>query len=220
METATENGNPETEARAADRVVMFSDAVLAIAITLLALELPVPAGTSGTTNGQLLAALGKNLPDYLAFFISFAVIGNHWATHRRVFRYVSRLDGRVNMLNLLWLLTVTLIPFAQRMIEGDGAFGIRFGTFAVIQVLASTCMAQMNREIIRKGLLRPDAPESARRLDNTRGYSIVVAFLVSIPVAFAIGHWAYILWAAGPLMPRVLRRLPLRGQPSGDPGGA
>jgi uncharacterized membrane protein len=220
METATENGNPETEARGADRVVVFSDAVLAIAITLLALELPVPAGTSGTTNGQLLDALGKNLPDYLAFLISFAVIGNHWATHRRVFRYVGRLDGRVGQLNLLWLLMVTLIPFAQRMLEGDGGWAVRFGTFAVIQVIASTCMAQMNREIIRKDLLRPDAPEPARRLDNTRGYSIIIAFLVSIPLAFVIGRWAYILWAAGPLMPRMLRRLPLRRRPSGDPGGA
>jgi uncharacterized membrane protein len=210
METATENGNSETEARAADRVIVFSDAVLAIAITLLALELPVPAGTSSMTNGQLLHALGKDFPDYLAFLISFAVIGNYWATHRHVFRYVSRLDGRVGLLNLLWLLLVTLIPFAQRMLEGDGAFAVRFGTFAVIQVLASTCMAQMNREIIRQDLLRPDAPESARRLDNTRGYAIAVAFLVSIPLAFVIGRWAFTLWAAGPLMPRILQLLPRR----------
>jgi uncharacterized membrane protein len=210
METATENGNAETEAKAADRVIVFSDAVLAIAITLLALELPVPAGTSGMTNGQLLHALGQNLSDYLAFLISFAVIGNYWMTHRHVFRYVSRLDGRVGLLNMLWLLLVTLIPFAQRMLEGDGAFAVRFGTFAVIQVLASTCMAQMNREIIRQDLLRPDAPESARRLDNTRGYAIAVAFLVSIPLAFVIGRWAFTLWAAGPYMPRILRLLPRR----------
>jgi uncharacterized membrane protein len=208
METATENGNAETEAKAADRVIVFSDAVLAIAITLLALELPVPASTSATTNGQFLAALGRNLPDYSAFLISFAIIGNYWATHRRIFRYVSRLDGRVNLLNLLWLLMVTLIPFAQRMLAGEGAFGVRFAIYAVIQIIASTCMAQMNREIVGKDLLRPDAPESARQLDNARGYSIVVAFLVSIPLAFVIGNWAYTLWAASLFLPRVLRRIP------------
>ena len=82
----------EVEARATDRAVTFGDAVIAIAITLLALDLPVPL--DGLTNGQFLHALGHDWSGYLALLISFLVIANHWSTHRRVFRYVSRLNDR------------------------------------------------------------------------------------------------------------------------------
>lgn len=88
---------PEVETSAAERVIFFSDAVVAIAITLLALALPLPASTPSlhithaTTNGQLLQALRGDWRDYLAFLVSFLVIGNYWAGHRRIFRYVNRL---------------------------------------------------------------------------------------------------------------------------------
>ena len=61
--------SPEIEARAADRVVVFSDAVVAIAITLLALDLPIPH-PSNDSNLALLHALGHNWPSYFAFLIS------------------------------------------------------------------------------------------------------------------------------------------------------
>jgi uncharacterized membrane protein len=213
----TGSGNREIEAKAADRVVVFSDAVVAIAITLLALALPVPDGTSDTTNGQLLHAPAQSWGDYFAFLISFAVIGGHWATHRRVFRYVSRLNGQVSTLNMLWLLMVILTPFAARMLAGHGGFAIRFGTYALIQVLSSSFMVAMSRELVRKDLLRPDAPESARLPDNAHSISVIVAFLVSIPVAFVTGG-AYALWVAGPVMTQALLRLRRRRLRRRDPG--
>ncbi len=116
-------GDPEVEAelRATERVITFSDAVIAIAITLLALALPVPGGTGNLTNGQFLHAMREDWPEYFAFLISFVVIGNQWATHRRVFRYVARLTGWVGRLNMLWLLMMVLTPFAARMLAGAGA---------------------------------------------------------------------------------------------------
>jgi uncharacterized membrane protein len=202
----TRSGDPEADARAAERVVFFSDAVVAIAITLLALALPVPASTRGTTNSQLLDALRHRLPEYSAFLISFVVIGNHWAVHRRMFRYVNRLNGQVTWLNMTWLLMMILTPFATRMLTGQGAFGVRFTIYALVQVIAAVCLLQMNREISGKGLLSSNAPESARRPDNVRSLAIIVGFLISIPVAFAAGGWAFALWAGVPLLARALRR--------------
>ena len=201
----TRSGDPEADARAAERVVFFSDAVVAIAITLLALALPVPPSTRGTTNSQLLDALGNRLPEYSAFLISFVVIGNHWAAHRRMFRYVNRLNGQVTWLNMTWLLMMILTPFATRMLTGQGAFGVRFTIYALVQVIAAACLLQMDRELSRRDLLRRDAPESARHPDNVRGLAIIV-FLISIPVAFAAGGWAFALWAAVPVLARALRR--------------
>ena len=210
--------DPQVEANAAERVIFFSDAVVAIAITLLALALPVPPGFPGMTNGQLLHALHRNWEDYLAFLISFAVIGNHWVVHRQIFRYVSRVNRKVTAPNMGWLLMMILTPFATRMISGSGAFGVRFSLYALIQVIASACLLLMSREIARGGLLRPGAPESARHPDHAASVAIIITFLVSIPVSFFTG-WAFAVWAVTPLLVRVLRRLRARGRwPTSSPG--
>jgi uncharacterized membrane protein len=198
---------PEVEAKAAERVVFFSDAVVAIAITLLALALPLPAATDGTTNHQLLDALWSDRDGYLAFLISFVVIGNHWAVHRRMFRYVNRLNGTVIRLDMIWLLMMIITPFATRILTGNGGFGVRFTIYTLVQVIASTCLLLMSREIRDKDLMRTDAPESARHPENSHTLTLIVVFLISIPVAFAAGQWAFVLWVATPLLGRVLRRL-------------
>jgi uncharacterized membrane protein len=198
---------PEVEAKAADRVVFFSDAVVAIAITLLALALPLPVATKSTTNHQLLDALGGDRDGYLAFLISFAVIGNHWAVHRRVFRYVNRLNDTVIRLDMIWLLMMIITPFATRILTGNGGFGVRFTIYTLVQVIASTCLLLMSREIRDKDLMRADAPESARHPENSHTLTLIVVFLISIPVAFVAGQWAFVLWVAIPVLERVLRRL-------------
>jgi TMEM175 potassium channel family protein len=198
--------DPQVEASAAERVIFFSDAVVAIAITLLALALPVPGGFPGMTNGQLLHALDRHWPDYLAFLISFLVIGNHWVVHRQIFRYASRVNRKVTVPNMGWLLMMILTPFATRMLAGTGGFGVRFSLYALIQVIASACLLLMSREIARGRLLRPGAPESATHPDHAPSVAIIVAFLVSIPVSFFTG-WAFALWATAPPLARVLRRL-------------
>jgi uncharacterized membrane protein len=198
---------PEVEAKAAERVVFFSDAVVAIAITLLALALPLPVTTSSTTNHQLLDTLWGDRDGYLAFLISFAVIGNHWAVHRRMFRYVNRLNGTLVRLDMIWLLMMIITPFATRILTGNGGFGVRFTIYTLVQVIASTCLLLMSREIRDKDLMRTDAPESARHPENSHTLTLVVVFLISIPVAFAAGQWAFALWVAIPVLGRVLRRL-------------
>jgi uncharacterized membrane protein len=194
----------EVEASAAARVVFFSDGVVAIAITLLALALPLPHSTGTTTNSQLLHALASYSDEYLAFFVSFAVIGSHWAAHRRVFRYVNKVNHRIGQLTLLWLLMLVLTPFAARLLAGSGGFGVRFTLYVLIQVVASACLLLMNRTAIRAGLLRPGAPEAARHPDNVISLTIIVMFLLSVPIAF-FTPWAFALWAAVPLLTRAIR---------------
>ncbi|HEY6500689.1 MAG TPA: TMEM175 family protein, partial [Streptosporangiaceae bacterium] len=165
---------PEVEAKAAERVVFFSDAVVAIAITLLALALPLPVTTSSTTNHQLLDTLWGDRDGYLAFLISFVVIGNHWAVHRRMFRYVNRLNGTLIRLDMIWLLMMIITPFATRILTGNGGFGVRFTIYTLVQVIASTCLLLMSREIRDKDLMRTDAPESARHPENSHTLTLIV----------------------------------------------
>lgn len=192
------------EARATDRVVTFSDAVVAIAITLLALDLPLPGGNP--SNSKFWSELGHNWTAYLAFLISFLVIANHWTTHRRIFRYVCRLNSRVSRMNMLWLLLMIVVPYTTKIVTGGGQLGARFTVYAVIQIVATGTGLAMSREVRVAHLLRRDAPDSARHVDPVPDLSMMVVYLASIPVAYAAGSWAFALWALSPRVGRLLRR--------------
>jgi uncharacterized membrane protein len=194
----------EAAAKDAERAVFFSDAVVAIAVTLLALELPVPA--SASSNIQLLRELNANSSAYLSCLISFFVIGDHWVVHRATFRYVRRVRHGVNTLNLLWLLMMILTPFAARLLAGNGAFGVRFGFYALVQAIAVASLVQIRRLLSRQHLLAGNAPASARNADNLSGYVIICLFLISVPIGF-VTQWAYVCWAAAPVVTPWVRRL-------------
>jgi uncharacterized membrane protein len=112
------------ESRATDRLVAFSDAVVAIAITLLALDLPVP---TGATMSEFLHSVGNNIDRYIAFLISFVVIAAAWRRYHAVFRYIERVDAQIRNYNVLWLLMIILNPFATRLLttHGTGTAGPR-----------------------------------------------------------------------------------------------
>lgn len=201
---AWEAAEVDVEARSADRVITFSDAVIAIAITLLALDLPVPGGSP--TDGEFWHALHHNWDAYLAFLVSFLVIFNHWATHRKIFRYVSRMNSTVVQLNMLWLLLMILVPYTTKIVTANGQLGARFTVYAVIQIIATLCALGMSIEVRRAHLLRADAPARARHADPVPYLSIIVVYLASIPVAYFAGSWAFALWALSPSVGRLLRR--------------
>jgi uncharacterized membrane protein len=93
-----------------ERVVFFSDAVFAIVITLLVLELKVPHLTEHT-EPSLRHALVELLPRVAGFVISFLIIGLMWIEHHRIFRYIADYDGGLLWRNLLLLLCVSFVPF-------------------------------------------------------------------------------------------------------------
>jgi TMEM175 potassium channel family protein len=93
-----------------NRLEAFSDGVFAIAITLLVLELNVPAGD------HLWEQLKDEWPSFAAFFVSFWVIGIIWVNHHGVLDHLKRADRGVLYLNLLLLLTVVFIPFPTALL--------------------------------------------------------------------------------------------------------
>lgn len=103
-----------------ERIIFFSDAVFAIAITLLALDIRLPPIEGPVTDEQLLQSLLAIWPKYLGFIISFLVIGVYWMAHHRKFRLIERYDTKLILLNLLLLMTVAFIPFPTSVISEYG----------------------------------------------------------------------------------------------------
>jgi uncharacterized membrane protein len=96
-----------------ERMILFSDAVFAIAITLLVIELKVPEiERSELTEGKLLAALAHLIPKFFGFIISFMFIGIYWSVHHRLFSFAVNYSPKLLRLNLLFLFAVALMPFS------------------------------------------------------------------------------------------------------------
>jgi TMEM175 potassium channel family protein len=113
----------------AERTVFFSDAVFAIAITLLALELRVPEIPTDPASGQELAAKLLELwPGFVSFVLSFWLVGSYWIAHHRHFRYLRGYDRRVLVVNLLFLMWVVLVPFSTSLL----------GEYGHLQIAADT----------------------------------------------------------------------------------
>ena len=188
----------ESQAKAVDRLVGFSDAVIAIAITLLAIDLPVPGGMDA---GALWASVRANDGHYAAFLISSMVIALGWTNHHQMFLYVKRADGRLRRLNMAWLLAVVLNPFATRMLTTKGAqsvtaHALRFGFYALLQVAASAVLLAIMRHSAAQDLA-DGAPSSlvARLVRSCR--TTMLSFGLSIPLFF-ITRYAWLLWFAVP----------------------
>jgi uncharacterized membrane protein len=98
------------DARMVDRMLLFSDAVFAIVLTLLVLELRPPEGDLG--DAALWAALGEQIWHFFSFAISFALVGLWWSLHMRLMRTLATFDWPVAICNLIFLFTIALMPFA------------------------------------------------------------------------------------------------------------
>src|ERR1041385_8087175 len=103
--------SPETATMSTGRLEAFSDGVFSIAATLLVLELHVPDIGSGL--GQALLA---QWPSYLTYVTSFATIGIIWVNHHSLFEHVRQVDRPLLFLNLLLLITGSLIPFPTSLL--------------------------------------------------------------------------------------------------------
>jgi uncharacterized membrane protein len=104
-----------------ERVLFFSDAIVAIAITLLALDLKLELPEDHHLTFQDLYLPWKN---YLAFFLSFINIANFWRTHHQIYTYINKMNDRTMTYNICWLFFIVTLPFSTSVLSthfGDSA---------------------------------------------------------------------------------------------------
>ncbi|MBV8971558.1 MAG: DUF1211 domain-containing protein, partial [Sphingomonadaceae bacterium] len=99
-----------------ERLIFFSDAVFAIAMTLLVVDVRLPP-LHHVSEAALAQALIGLIPQYIGFLISFLVVGRFWIGHHRAFGWLERSDDRLVGLNLLFLLTIAFMPFPTTLIS-------------------------------------------------------------------------------------------------------
>lgn len=193
------------------RLEAFSDGVFAIAITLLVLDLGVPA----TRNSEqyLLRAIGHEWPGYLGYIVSFATIGALWLGHNAITDYLDRADTTLLRLNLLLLLFVSFLPFPTRMlsefVDFDRAERVAVTFYGLTLLIASALLSVLWRYALHARLVRADAGDEEITLLTQRltpglaGYVVLIVVGLFYPVVAVFG---YLVIASFFLMPVRIRR--------------
>lgn len=176
-----------------ERLIFFSDAVFAIAITLLVLEIRLPAGAETFSDDELFVQLIGMWHEYLAFFISFLVIGTFWMAHHRKYRFIKQYDHRLVLLNTSLLMVIAFIPFPSSIIsKNPGQTATIF--YALTMSLAGVVLTAIWWYVSRHALIDSRLDATQQRRQFTAPLSITMIFLLSIGIAFINADAAKFSW--------------------------
>jgi uncharacterized membrane protein len=195
------------------RLEAFSDGVFAIAITLLVLDLAIPA--TKQSEQHLLDAIGDEWHGYLGYIVSFATVGALWLGHNAITDYLDRADTTLLRLNLLLLFFVSFIPFPTRLLSEyvatEQAERVAVTFYGLTLLVAGALLSLVWRYALRARLVRPDAGDEEITLLTHRlspglvGYALLIVVGLFAPVAAVIGYLVIALFF---LLPVRIRRRP------------
>jgi len=192
--------------RGFDRVVNFSDAVVAIAITILVLPLVDEASNIGHGNvNHFLLGIG---PQIYVFVLSFAVIAYYWFLHHTFFEQLQQVDRRIMLLNTLWLFGIVFIPFPTALIvDSNGPAGWASTIYMCTMLFLAVIQLAMKMYVLKHKDLLTAGTVSIRGFLGSQ--IIVVLLVVAIIVGSlipSIGLWALMLLWTTPVWVKPLKK--------------
>jgi uncharacterized membrane protein len=190
-----------------ERIVLFSDAVFAIAITLLVLEIKVPELTAKLAATELPSRVLEEWPKIRSYLISFLLLGFHWVAHHRKFRLIKRYDYNLVWLNLIFLLCISFLPFPTALLGQYGHQRFAVGFYAVCLAITGLSLtllwmyASHGHRLVDKHL-------KPRVVTYNTLYSLIpaVVFLISIGLSFINPNLAATSWILIAFLGFFLRR--------------
>ena len=187
------------------RLEALSDGVFAVAITLLVLEISVPAGSED----DLLEALLDQWPSYLAYVVSFATVGAIWLAHNAVTHYLHHTDPLLLRLNLLLLLVVSFLPFPTRLlaesVEDEDAGKVATTFYGLTLLTATVLVSVLWRYAVHERLVHPDASDDevagiSKKLAPGLGFYVVMIGLgLFFPFVAVLGYLAIAIFYLVPI---------------------
>ncbi|MBH8559545.1 TMEM175 family protein [Hymenobacter negativus] len=173
-----------------ERLILFSDAVFAIAITLLIIEIKVPE-LHERTNHAAFVSLLRLIPKFVGFFIGFFVIATYWAAHHRIFRFVRRYDDGLIWLNIFFLLSIVLMPFTSAYYGEYPMLRVPFVLYCasvmgtgLLQMLMQRTLANPKRNYVYpEALAHPDL-DLGRPLIPTAVFALGIVLTLVFPHSF------------------------------------
>lgn len=141
MERANHHGDSEGPAGLPpNRIEALADGIFAVAMTILVLDLHVPELGRVTSETRLLSALESLMPKAFSFVSGFVILGTLWIGHRYQFHYIRRSNRAILWINLVFLLTISFLPFVVALIGTYGAMHVTCILYGMTLFVAVTCL--------------------------------------------------------------------------------
>ena len=208
----TEPQKPAKITHKKNRLEAFSDGVFAIAITLLVLEIAVPAIEEIHSSTDALRGIGHEWPVYLAYFVSFMTIGAVWIEHSALVDALDHIDGVFMRLNLVLLLFAAFLPFPTRMMsEWDGnvpAERVAVVFYGIVLLVMTVMLLVLGRHAEREGLFGDDMADE--RKEEARVKYQLTPSLIAYVVAAILGFLSPRLGISLYLLIAIYLAIPLR----------
>ena len=185
------------------RIAAFTDGVMAVAITLLVLNVEVPRLTPGEDLGDALVDL---LPSIGAYALAFALVGRFWVIHHNLFEKLRGFDRTLMALNLLFLALIVLVPFSAELYDRYTSRPLAAAVLGGTLGLAAFVHGTMTAHVLRRGFVHEHHREETEPA-VTVGFGLTTVFLLSVPAAFLSVHIAEALWISTVVLRYPLRRL-------------
>lgn len=195
------------------RLILFTDAVVAIAVTLLVLPLVDVVPEAAKAHETAVEVVTKHQPAIWSFLLSFAVIIRLWLSHHHTYQYARAISGPLILCNSAWLLTIVVLPFPTEMVGpyGDDRFTVGFyiGTILIATALqtAMTLIIRADPEAASE-----EEPMPSELVAGSVAATVLLAAAMVLALAVpGVRYWALLLLFLGPFTARaLLRRKPRR----------
>lgn len=155
------------------RLEIFSDAVIAIAMTLMVLELKVPHGASW-------AALTPLWPTFLAYVMSYVYLSIYWNNHHHMLHATDHIDGRIMWANLHLLFWLSLIPFATAWLAENNFAQVPTAVYGAVLLLAAIAYSILFKAIVAHSDANQDLREAVG--DDRKGRMSIVFYVIALPL--------------------------------------
>jgi uncharacterized membrane protein len=173
------------------RVEAFSDAVIAVIITIMALELQPPHGTT-------LAAVREQLPGLLVYALSFVLLGIYWNNHHHLLRAADRISGAAMWANLFLLFWLSLIPVLTEWLRDEYRHSLPAAAYGVVLLISGFAYSLLVRTLIRAN--GPDSAVAHAIGRDVKGYASLVLYAAGVVFAFVSPWISYALYVAVAVM--------------------
>lgn len=187
-------------------MIAFVDAAVAIALTLLILPLAELVPEAATEDVPAAEIVTGNLAPIGSFLLSFAVIARFWVGHHRLFAWVEEATPALVSWNLLWVLTIVVLPFPTEMVGtyGDDPFVVRF--YVLVLLACSACLTAMTVLVDRSATPGEGPPPGYVRGSLVATGLLAVAFVLVLVVP-GVGYWALVVLVLSGAADRVSARM-------------
>lgn len=204
------------ELRSAERMVFFTDAVVAIAMTLLILPLMESVSEAATHDLSASQWAGEHRYQLLSFAISFLLIASFWRGHHALYEHVEKYTSRLMSLNIVWMFTIVWIPVATAISTGLELTTETIALYIGSLIATSLVSAAVQIHVMRHPeIWKPDFPVTNRGLAVNVAMALLLVVAMVIAIVFpAINYFAMlVLMAMRPLIALLSRALPAPRRP-------